>query len=169
MSENSKMATSVFCPLCEKRLTDMKVEYDEVVAAQTEVIDNGMAFTGAAFHEPNAAVLTTRAPVYSSHATSTHGDLMVCTECAARYERSFALRARSRPLMMWAIVALVVGIVVFISTLAPRGSLWELLALIPLVAAFGLFASGLGATVIGRSLARPMKRYLLGKRANDPA
>jgi len=150
----------IFCPLCGKRLPDTKLTYNEVIASQTKFIDNGAAWAGQSPRDLKQVVMGTPPVVYSNRVTSISGDVMVCAECAARYDRSVALRARSRLVMMWAVVALVASIVVFVSTLYPRGSLWGLLTLIPLVAAVGLFVAGLAVAVVGRQLARPLLRYL---------
>ncbi len=168
MTHSNDPTTSIYCPLCQKRPPNTKVEYDELVASETTVSDGSM------FADPNIIVQRTYninniASRYTNNSQSTYGELMVCAECAARYERSVTLRALSRPLMLWGVAALVVGIVVFVVTLAPHGSPWELLAFIPLVVAVGLFASGLGASMIGRSLAQPVRRYLARQRASVPA
>ena len=169
MYDPSERPPSMLCPLCERRLPDTKVAYNEVISSNTTVSDGASLM-----QNPNVIVqrgynLDNVASEYTNSSVDADGDVMVCAPCAARYERSIALRASSRPMMMWGIVALVVGVVVFVATLSPTGSRWELLAVAPLLVGAVLLASGLGATVVGKSLARPMIRYLLGKRANGPA
>ncbi len=84
MPEHSELPSSVFCPLCKKRLPTTKVEYDEVVAAQTTAIDNGMVAVGQPYtHDLKQVVMEIPPVEYSSRVTSTYGDVMVCEEASA--------------------------------------------------------------------------------------
>ncbi|HUY76101.1 MAG TPA: hypothetical protein VMV29_04980 [Ktedonobacterales bacterium] len=166
MERDAEKPPSMLCPLCEQRLPDTTVSYDEAVTSNTTVSDTGPDLNTIISH---SGYIDGGGLKYTSTAYRADGDLKVCAECAARYNRSLTLRARSRPLLNWGIVALVVSIVVTILTIKPNGSPWEALALAPLLVGVALFLVSIGIRIIGDRLARPMKRYLLGKRARVPA
>lgn len=166
MERDAEQLPSMLCPLCEKRPPDTTLFYNEVVASNTVVRDAGISPNSVIMHIPSIDYAGSK---YASTEYDADGGLKVCAECAARYNRSLTLRARSRPLLNWGIVALVVSIVVTILTVRPNGSPWEALALAPLLGAVGLFLAGAAAAIIGNRLAQPVKRYLLSQRASVPA
>jgi len=139
MATPTPQAQNSMCKLCTTRPADTKVYVDEVVASRT------------------AHAWRT----YTNHSLTMRGVETVCAQCAAQYDTSFTLRRNGRRMINWGLIVLVVGVLLFGLTWAStQGSLLELVIIAPTLIGIILLGVGLGLSVAGNRLKRPMTRHL---------
>lgn len=147
MAINAAQGPTGLCRLCETRPADTKVYYDEVLDSQT-----------------TRTALTRRRSRYSTRALTSYGDMMICSSCAGRYERSVGVRKQGRRLMNGGILLMIIGVLLFAVTLGSvQGSFMELVTAAPVVIGIVLLVVGLGLSVTGNRLKQPMTRYLMAQ------
>ncbi len=151
MATPAMQAPDGLCRLCETRPADTKVYYDEVLDSQT---------TRTRYSRMRAR--------YSNRSLSSYGNMLLCGPCAEQYEQSFNLRKTGRRLINWGLILLVVGVILFMISLAYfSGSPVELVGASPVLIGFVLMGVGGSLSFTGNRLKQPMTRYLIAQLAKS--